>query len=314
MNQSAGDQRCCRRGAALLVVLGVLLVSTTAATILLATAANVRAHRQLAHSESIAFDVLHASEAPIQHWLESKSSKVVLPPDVVVPAVPVLNDRWVSAEDTIELVITAFDQLGMAPLQVARSGSPLRLALPMEVAMLVDRLDLPPPSEPTPLGLDIVTPAIMAVDEDTSTVAVFPQVPMGGRGRGQADIAVGGLVATHNREPIRININTSPRPLLEAALRAGGRGGLDSILASRSEGTIAVVAEEDQTPARNSETGNEILAPQLVTVSDSWSFRIDITIGRLKRSWWNVYQPGPDDPETPQQERWRCVQRLPIDR
>jgi hypothetical protein len=151
-------ERRIRRGAALLIVLAMLMVSMTAATILLSTAADVHAHRRLARCESTASDLLDAADAPIQHWLEHESSTVILPPDVTVPEVPVLHDSWDDEDDTgtIQMTITAFDQLGMVPMQTARSGSPRRLTLPTNVTSVLDRLELPPASDTTPLGLDLV--------------------------------------------------------------------------------------------------------------------------------------------------------------
>ena len=301
--QQHGQQRLRRRGAALLIVLGVLLMTVTAVTILLSRTMDVHTQRQLAQCDLLAFDMLHAADAPILHWLDEASAGIVLPPDNVTPSVLVMDEQAVVGDGArVHVVITAFDQLGMTPMQVARSGSPLRLALPDELAVVLDRISLPPASDSSPLGLDLVEEAV-AAEERPVAVEIFPT----GTGSIQSMTAIGEYVATHNRDPMRTNINTAPRPLLEAAMRAAGAGGLDSILAMRRAGKPASLRPD------NSQAGDESLAPRLITSSDCWAFRIDLNIENLKRSWWAVYQPGPDDLTTPAHERWRCVQRLPID-
>lgn len=301
-----------RRGAALLIVLGVLVMCMTATTIVLTAASNAQARRELDHAEVMAFDMFDAAEAPIQHWLSNESGTVVLPPDATVPGVSVLHDEWsVDGEWSIHLDISAFDQLGMVPMQVARSGSPLRLAWPAEIATIVDQLDLPPLPDPTPLGLDLIQPA-RTLAGDPSRVVVFPPAMLEVETASIAPFSVGAAVATHNRDPIRINTNTAPRSVLESALRLGGRGDLQAILSARARGqsgSSRSVPMADAGPGTNGRAG----MPRLVTSSDCWSFRIDITVGNLKRSWWAIYQPGPDDPGTPLKEHWRCVQRLAID-
>ena len=303
-------RRHSRSGAALLIVLGVLVVSTTATTILLSAATNAKARRNLDQCEALAFDMLDAVEAPIQHWLAHDSGKVTLPPDVRTPAVSVLQDQWSGAGDlTVNLEITAFDQLGMVPMQVARSGSPLRLAWPANIASVIDNVELPPVSDPTPLGLDLVQAAMSSSDENWS-IDLFP--PSSSQPQDTMGAGVGATVATHNREPIRININTAPRALLESALRLGGRGGLQAILSARADGRSGPLDSAPLADGPGAVEANSTM-PRLVTSSDCWSFRIDIAVGTLRRSWWAIYQPGPDDPTTPLTERWRCIQRLPID-
>jgi hypothetical protein len=98
-----------------------------------------------------------------------------------------------------------------------------------------------------------------------------------------------------------INVNTAPVPLLEAALRAGGRSGLEQILQARAAHRRFQPGRLDQgaTPA------NASGAPELVSSSPSWAFRIDAHAGPVRRSWWAVYQRSSSS--------WECVQRLTID-
>jgi hypothetical protein len=46
----------------------------------------------------------------------------------------------------------------------------------------------------------------------------------------------------------------------------------------------------------------------LVSVSNAWSFRIDIRIGNVVRSWWAVYVRSPAS-----EQGWEVVQRLVIE-
>jgi hypothetical protein len=109
----------------------------------------------------------------------------------------------------------------------------------------------------------------------------------------------GAYVATHN--PGHLNVSTAPLVLLEAALRDAGRGGLEAILAARSEGRQAPIP----TPAsdRIDETRSNV-GERFVSVSDAWAFRVDARAGRVRRSHWLQYRP--------QELKWRCVQRLLI--
>lgn len=287
-----------RRGAALLVVLAILVVVVTACAALARFAAtSALAHRTHARAMR-ASDLLHAAEAPITRWLERDSHKAVLPPDARVPAIAVLSDAWIAGEQEQSLTITAFDQMGMVPLAHARGGSPLRHALPAEAAVAA-----------------LLESASPGLDQAERESPVFPvaidAVPMsfGGAPSIQCEsapsspsVALGALLATHNppdlgrRRAGSINVNTAPLPLLEAAMRRAGQGGLDRIVAARERGQPAPVPAA---AGRSRQTDLE-----LVGVSTVWSFRIDARVGPLRRSWWSVYVRTPAG--------WNCVQRLEI--
>lgn len=342
-----------RRGVALLIVLAVLMITLTATSIIMSAAANASASRRLAQADHIAIDLLAAAEEPIQWWLKNESDKVILPlpPTVLEPAVAVLDDSFTLAarlidddeasgeSPVVQITITAFDQRGMVPMQLARSGSPLRLSLPTEVLQLLDAADLPPASGTldVQLGLDLFSRAI----DDYPDVAIFPSAVAGGANRrpfGAQDAArlpaLGGLVATHNRgTPVRINICTAPMPLVEAACRLAGRGDIDQIVAARTAGKRPDVPQLFDR-AQSGEAASSI--PSIVTTTDCWSFRIDLTVNGLKQSWWSTYTrgrppaplPAPRPPTptlghpsqirtraiTPRKDHdWTCVQRLAID-
>ena len=62
------------------------------------------------------------------------------------------------------------------------------------------------------------------------------------------------------------------------------------------------VAELDEDGGGRNEAGIEI-----VPSSSAWAFRIDVTVGRVARSWWSVYARRGS-----RNSRWECVQRLAI--
>ncbi len=302
-----------RRGAALLIVLATLILAVGASVTIAAAASTHRLARKLARQTLVADDLLRAAEAPIMAWLEAESQKVVLPPDTVVPRIEVLHDVFAVDATRYELQITAWDQCGMVPVGAARSGSPLRLALPSEVRRCLDRLTIPEGVVP---GLDLFLPVL----EPGAAASVFPvsadtePLRFAASGEGvlpgpdppsahgppetaSERLAIGSCVATHN--PGLINVNTAPTELLEAALRSVGRGGLEQIIAARSECRLAPAPAGP--PAGVAARG----APQPVATSASWAIRIDVAVGALDRSWWSIYTQSSG-------AQWECVQRLAI--
>jgi hypothetical protein len=118
--------------------------------------------------------------------------------------------------------------------------------------------------------------------------------------------AVGGLVATHNGSGRSsgagsINVNTAPVELIEAAMRSSGMGGIEQIIAARAQGKLAVAPHRESLPNKQS---NRI---QFAAASAIWSFRIDIHVGPLRRSWWATYSRTGR-----QASGWECIQRLAI--
>ncbi len=303
-----------RRGAALLIVLATLILAVTASATLARLASTAKVERIVAHRSVVADDLLGAVEAPILQWLAVKSASVVLAPESAIPQVDVLHDYWIAEGTVYELHISGWDQCGMVPINVARSGSPLRLGLPAQVSRVLDRATLP---EDQPLGLDLFS----CPRQTDQRIGVFPthgsSQPMifGPRRDGEplaqsrssseeqagAPItpAVGEFVATHN--PGRINVNTAPMVLVKAALRLAGRGGIEQIFAARSEGQRTTVGG---LPTNAPPGVGGRAAPQIAATSNAWAFRIDIRIGSLQRSWWAVYVKS--------RSEWECVQRLAI--
>lgn len=274
---------------------------------------------------------MRSTEAPILHWLVTESSGVVLPDDVEAPVVEVLHDAWAVDDSTFEMRITAWDQLGMVPIERAAKGSVLRIALPTDVRRAVDALPEASSAEP---GLDLLVhherpihafPRVHPGEFPGMSPRVFPRVFPGERAvfhvghatRGRSSDTsteppqsrlvdgIGAFVATHNCDPVRVNVNTAPMPLVEAALRAAGRGGLDVIRGNRHDGR-ASNTPSGSPPRRHGEQRQVLI----VGSSDTWALRIDLQVNRTRRSWWCVYER--DASAGVRGTPWRCVQRLLI--
>ncbi len=301
-----------RRGAALLIVLAALILTVTASVSLAHLASTTKMQRKFDRAARVADDLLRAAESPIIAWLESESAQVVLPPEVEAPRIGILYDTWSDGKLPYKLDITAWDQCGMVPIQLARSASPLRLALPADVRRVLDQVKIKP-SEPP--GLDLFLGRVISTDGD---ISVFPRTDsteplvfvdaLNPTGREDGDPqqpsskaqpvppAVGAFVATHSEG--RINVNTAPPELLKQAFRGAGRGGFEFVLAARAEGRSVPLTDLPSSSSSNR------TAPQIVGSSSAWSFRIDVQVGPLRRSWWAVYVKA--------RSTWECVQRLAI--
>lgn len=300
-----------RRGVAFLIVLATLIVVVTASATLASVASTIKMRRLLDNAASIADDLLPATETPILTWLEAESSQVVLPPDVTTPRVEILHDAWHVGELVCRLDISGWDQCGMVPIPYARAGSPLRMALPEVVRASVDRVQIDRDQQP---GLDLFPMKLKSADK----LEVFPH-PLSSDPLVFADDfspwdadsagwspgvlpsspispAIGALLSTHTVN--RINVNTAPRKVVEQALRAAGRGGIEFILATRGEGRAVSLGDLPGGSDPNR------AALWITGTSTAWAFRIDIRVGTLRRSWWAVYVRS--------RSSWECVQRLAI--
>ena len=108
--------------------------------------------------------------------------------------------------------------------------------------------------------------------------------------------AIGSVIATHSNNTI--NLNTAPLNVIEQALRSAGRGGLEVVQAARAEGRAANLGDLQVNQSSKRQT------IKLTNSSNAWSFRIDIRVGTLHRSWWITY--------TRIKSKWECAQRLAI--
>lgn len=294
-----------RRGVALLVVLATLLVVGAVCASLAHTGSAVILERRVAVDTARSDELRHAAERSILRWLNTEADRVVLPPEVTEPVVSVLHDGWEVDGVRYTVRATAWDQCGMVPLQLAGKGSPLRALLPEELADLTDR-EIP---RGTPPGLDLWTedvfPEVTGTPFTMFDVSRWSEDAVNRAPRPeQRSPRLGSAVATHNPGPQRrgptpaaINMNTAPIPLLEAVMRELGRGGPDLIVESRRRGRHARLSA-GPTP------GDAADRLELSGSSHCWSFRLDVRVGLVERSWWLVYARGPSS--------WDLVQRLAI--
>jgi hypothetical protein len=281
-----------RRGLALLVVLAALVLTIAGAAAIARHASTLALSRRVDAHVQAADDLAFAAEDAVLHWLVTASDEVVLGPAVFMPSVVIRDDAWHSAGLEHRVRIAAWDEYAMAPISQLTRGSPLRGGVPDSVLRVVDRL--PEPDER--FGLEQVA----------TELPVFPA---------QDRPAIGSILATHNppltpdrlrrRSPrsraMRINVNTAPLPMLEAAMRAAGYVSIDHIVEARAKGRSAVIG-----PGRGL-LGDEIdraLVPVPVDRSDCWAVRVDASVGLAERSWWTVWVREADE--------WTLAQRILI--
>jgi len=248
----------------MILVLGATVVLLTAA----AAIARVRVSNTLRARSSdsliLAWEVAHASEAPILAWLTNESSDVVLPLDAEFPMIEITDARLSVADVPVSLTITAWDQHGMVP-----NDAGLVDVLPARVA---DRLDEAPWIEEAHPGLD----------QGNHGPSVFPSRDHPG--------ALGGIIATHSPSPgsargragrgAVVNVNTAPVWLLESLLSDSDGFSISDMLADRAAGD----------PVSYSGRG-EILSDRIrfIGTSTAWSFRIDVETSHARVSIWSVY-------------------------
>ncbi len=293
-----------RRGAALLLVLAALVLGMSAAVVAARVATDSTLLRNLDLGESIADDAGRAVNARIEDWLCQDSGNAVAPVDATEPAVPVMTCRIATGDTEVAIRITAYDQHGMVPWTSAfKDDAIARSALPDDVRDAIGRSKVP---KGVPPGIDLASSSAdhahfprhpdMPVVE-FGPVKRFANSRTNDDGDQHAD-SLATLVATHLEGPARINVNTAPMPLIEAAERLTQRSVSGAVRAARTEGRRASI------PAGATGTRADTGA-QFVGSSDTWSFRIDIDVGPVCRSWWATYKDTG--------EGWACVQRLRIE-
>ncbi|MEQ8764771.1 MAG: type II secretion system protein GspK [Planctomycetota bacterium] len=293
------NERDPRRGAALLVVLATMTVTLGSVALVARLASTARVARQQINATWRGDELRQAAALAIESWLFEQSDGVVLDSAIQRPVVPVLFDQLKIRDQVWTLRITAWDQCGMLPLELLRPGSPIRSALPEGVRAALDREQLPSQAR---AGLDL-----FASEEQL----VFPEAPShpitrfgslereGGRTvpstrRDSSGLRLGDLVATHNSSG-HINVRTAPAEVLETVFRGLGIGGLEPVLAAR---------DNEESPQFSAPASGGSSRLGLTQKSDAWSFRIDVAIDGLRRSWWVTYQR--------QGAQWKRVQQLVI--
>lgn len=271
-----------RRAVALLLVLALI---AGAMPIIALAASRASAAVQLDRSQfdgSLADDLMQAASMPIHDWLRRDAPLVALPPDAEQPMVRIMDDRFEMDGRPVEITATAWDLHGMLPADAVRGGTPLRLLLPEDVRHRLDELKFEPD------GLDVFEPR-------ASERPVFPS-------HSGEQLALGTLVSTSERpsaQPtVRLNVNTTPSPLLARALRQAGRGGYEQIMERRAMGQRS---GPPPTPDAD-RTGSPRIV--LAASSSSWGVRIDVRVGSVRRSWWTVWTRVSGD--------WMLQRRTPI--
>lgn len=279
-----------RRGAALLFVLGTLVLVTGALALVTISAAQGHRTIRTDEDERLASDLLTAAEPLVLDWLARESQSIAIHPDAREPRVEVLSLAWEEAganrTHSRSIRIAAWDLLGMVPA-VTSSASPLWLAVRPEWRELDG-------SEAVSL-LDLGRTPSIAGDGPVHPRSESDSVSLG------AQVAVFPPESSRNSPtpgPPTININTAPRPLLEASLRLAQRGDLASILEARSEGRQAPAPR-----AVRGDQGGSAMA-QLTGRSTLWAVRVDAEADGLTRSWWTVYSA--------RRGRWEILERHAI--
>lgn len=274
-------------------------------------------NRRCAKDAANADAAIGCEEDILQRWLSGNSSSVVLSPDAIVPRMDVISEILSFDDQEVFICITAWDQCGMAPLQLLRNGSALRQELPETILNAVRRIHVP---NEISAGLDLI-------DGQDEEAEVFPRMRAGhweeyvtpatdngvresaqplerdSSAHDDSVPAIGELVATHNsgQDGAMINVNTAPLALLKHALLLSGRGGIELIHEHRRAGRLVPLNDLVSRVPMNGAAANRI---QLTGRSTLWSFRVDVRVGLVHRSWWAIYQRN--------RSQWQCVQRLLI--
>lgn len=279
----------CRSGAALLVVLAAVVLTTTVLSTLAATAHRRHAARTASLDSELAADLLRQADALANRWLTDTSASIVLPPESPSPRVHLPAHELALAGKTVTITLTAFDQHGMVPSQASTSlGSTLPVGIQALHAQMIDR------RAREPYGLDQIAAFIPAGSQQRA----YPCARLDDQHALQ--LAAGELLATHGGTPRpAINPSTAPIPLVAAALREAGLGGLEHVIEARSNGRPVPLG---RLIVLGDDGGERTI--ELVPSSRCWAVRTDLTIGSHRQSWWSIWQRGGSG--------WTMSQRLRI--
>ncbi|MEM9167055.1 MAG: hypothetical protein AAGB48_08515 [Planctomycetota bacterium] len=263
-----------RRGVAMLLVLGATLVVTSAIGVTAASLTSRQRTVAIAEHARLTEDLLSAAEAITKRWLAREAPRATVDPGAPRPRVDIADVDVHGGS----VRVTAYDLYGMMSSGATPTHPLWRASGTISSEEVFGARSLADLSNPE-------VPVHPAADRDElrigERIAVFPGADTG--------------PTTGNT--VIININTAPKPLLNAALRLAQRGDIASILTSRAEGRPAPApaaptgqASGVSTDLTNSSPGDTAGLVRLVGRSTLWAVRVDARQGLVERSWWTIYQ------------------------
>lgn len=283
-----------RRGIALLLVLAIVAVTLTGLTLLVRSHTTRMLSVRLNSHEQLLDEVRTVAESLAERWLAEDAAQAVA--SLEIPSITVLEDRIPIGEDKVIVSIIAFDRQGMLSMEAAKSVVGSRALARLSPGVKA-RLETIASEARRATGLDDLAQLL------NSNSQVYPSAD----DKSPAVEAIGAFIAMPaSGVENAININTAPARLLEAVMRDLGRGGIEELLEARDQG--AWTATTNLAPGAEETSGGGD-GFRLTDASSGWSFRIDLEIEGLRRSWWLVYdlEQGRDG------QLWRRTQRLAID-
>jgi hypothetical protein len=203
--------------------------------------------------------LIAAAEEPTLYWLRELSGGVVSDPDQGTPMVLVLDTQLGIDQSQARIQIVAWDQHGMWPSNCDSLGI-----------------------GPKPSHAD--TRSQWVLSEKGPAEWVYPTM--------HRPSARNSISSTHNPWPTlsgrtrrgahaAINVNTSPRELLEQVSARYEIGDQGEIYKRRKRGEFVIVS--------HSIRGVNAQEIRLVSVSHCWSIRTQVTVDGVTRGTWSVY-------------------------
>ncbi len=247
------------RGGAMLLVLLTSTVMIVSVSILARAQSSSAIAAMQASKLQLCQHLIAASEEPTLYWLSEISGGVVIDPDQSTPMVRVLDAQLGIDRSRASIQIAAWDQHGMWPSNCDALG----------IGPIPSHASTRLPRGLSERGLgERVYPTTHRPSARKSTGATHnPWPTLSGRTRRGSHAA--------------INVNTSPRELLEQVSARDEIGDLGEIFERRKRGEFVTVAQSIR----------GVNAPELriVSVSHCWSIRTQVTVDGVTRGTWSVY-------------------------
>lgn len=269
-----------RRGVAMLMALATLVLVLAGVTAGLMAMRGARQSAWVSDVDGHLLAGLRQGERLALAWLDAGSAGIVLPPDG--GGILLVDDRFLLPDGEGRLSVVAYDGLAGIPAYLAQRGSALRTSLPTALmglvvppinptqpersSWLIDCLDLPEGVTRFPSGLQ-GPGRVWRASGVSDPVREDSQAPPGP--------SLAETIAF--RSDGRINLNTTPAPLLRTVYTALGLGGVEKVLERRR-------LLQDSQPPGNAPTAASRL--RLVARSDRWQMLITVVWQGIHRSWW----------------------------